>query len=122
MITKRSADADIAFYYEVLSAVLMSCLIVLSLFFGIKFRWFRYQMKILNTEELPPSSILNTTVKEVRENCSIGRYSCIEDNSIGSTNNCMSSISSSPPSNSVKSKKSKYPLIITLNYTVCDKK
>lgn len=92
----------------------MLCAIVVSIFFGIKLRWFRYRMKmkVPNIEE-SPVLLRTTTVTEVRENCSIGRYSYIDDNSPGrsssTTGNYMPQLASSS-SFSVKSKNSEYKI------------
>lgn len=61
----------------------MSSAFVMSLFFGIKLRWFRYRMKIPSVDESTTSPVVlrSNSYTDVRQTCSIGRYSYVEDNS-----------------------------------------
>lgn len=93
--------------------MLMSCAVVVSLFFGIKWRLFGYRMKIPSIEE-EPEMLRTRSATEVRENCSTGRYSYLEDNSIP---NYMPSTTSSSSSN-VKSKNSEFIVLPTLISTL----
>lgn len=84
---------------------------IVSIFFGLKLRWFRYRMKLSNDQDL---SVTRRTSVEVH---SFGRYSYIgsidDDNLSGSSrttsNNNMPPLSSSS-SFSVKSKNGKYKI------------
>lgn len=105
----------------ILSVTLISSAFVMSIFFGIKLRWFRYRMKFPSVEEesttSPPVLLRTHSMTDVRQGCSNGRYSYFEDNSTAvSTSNyspitsppTTSTISTSPTTSSnVKSKKSK---------------
>ena len=106
----------------ILSVTLISSAFVMSIFFGIKLRWFRYRMKFPSVEEeatTSPVLLRTNSMTDVRQSCSTGRYSYFEDNStaVSITNYSpitspptTSTISSPPPTSSsnVKSKKSKW--------------
>lgn len=99
----------------ILSVTLISSAFVMSIFFGIKLRWFRYRMKFPSVEESPASPVILRTnsMADVRQSCSTGRYSHFEDNSTAVSITNYSPISPPPPPPStstspsnVKSKKS----------------